>query len=332
MPTPFTLPADGWSQIEVPGEHINHEAKVVQVIDAEAVQSICNRFAAEAAQPNFAGILIDYDHFSLDGSKTSEAAGWAMELRNRAGVPEARIRWTASGEPRIAGGDFRFFSTVYQPHQCEDLGTRIVNGEQYRVLRPLRLDRLAVTNDPNNKGARPITNRSPGGDSANSNQNQTMNPDLLKELGLPPTATAEEALAAVRALKGKVTAADTSVAEIKNRADALAAENKQLLADAVEADLDKHSAVIANRENVKAQLLANRKGTLAVLAALKPATPPTAPAAITNRATAKTPQAQADAADKDAKRDAAVNDYRIKNRCGHEEAWAAVRETHSELF
>ena len=49
------------------------------------------------------------------------------------------------------GGDYRFFSTEY------DLAD-MVNAGQGRA-RPMRLNGLTLTNAPNNKGGRPITNR-----------------------------------------------------------------------------------------------------------------------------------------------------------------------------
>ena len=40
-----SLPADGFYQVEVPGEHVNHAARIVQVIDAKAVESIISGHA-----------------------------------------------------------------------------------------------------------------------------------------------------------------------------------------------------------------------------------------------------------------------------------------------
>jgi phage I-like protein len=327
----FRLPSDDWYPVERQGEFVNHASKVVQVIDEQALDAILNRFSSEATAENFAGLLIDYDHFSLDTKKPSEAAGWAMELRNRAGVLESRVRWTGSGRPKVEGGDFRFFSTVYLPSECEVIGNREVNGVAYSVLRPLRLDRLAVTNDPNNKGNAPISNRSPGGDPA-TNQNETMNPELLTLLGLSATASLEDVLKAVKALQSKLSTAETTCTEITNREKALKAVHDDLLATAVEADLMTYAGVIANRDTMKAQLLANRKGTLDILAALKPAQAATS-APITNRSAAKTPTGdQAATPDTERQRGEVVNAHMIANRCSFQDAWDAVRAAKPELF
>ena len=58
------IPADGWYQIEVTGEHPAGKGRK-QVIDQVALESIVNRFQAEAAKENFAGMLVDNDHLSM---------------------------------------------------------------------------------------------------------------------------------------------------------------------------------------------------------------------------------------------------------------------------
>jgi hypothetical protein len=281
------LPDDGWYQIEVPGEHINHEARVVEVIDDKALASILNRFSRTAAQPNFGGLLVDKDHFSLDSKQTTEAMGWAMELRNRAGIPEARIDWTKLGLPLIEAKPgqppaYKYFSTVYDPEKgVEKLGTRVVAGQRYTVVRPLELDRLALTNDPNNKGGKPISNRS--GTSAGAAENQTIDTtmkSLLKELGLADDASEQSALAALQVIKNRAA-----------QGDAIKAERDTLLAAQVESDLEKYKGVIKNRDVVKKQLLANRASAIEFLEALQEqaAAPADKPAPITNRAGAKPP-------------------------------------------
>lgn len=299
------LPEDGWYQFEVLGEHVNHDAKVVQIIDAQAVASIVNRFQKDAGKPNFAGILIDQDHFSLDAEKSSEAMGWAMEIRNRDGIPEARIDWTSAGRPKVEGKDYKFFSTVYEPEDVEVITTRVVNGAKYKVVRPLHLSRLALTNDPNNKGGKPISNRDGKYASAAENKETTPMKSLLKKLGLAEDASEESAVAALQTIQNRATTAEGSVTT-------LTAERDTLLAAQVEADLDKHADVIANREDVKKQLIANRAGTLAVLAGLKKPEAKKTPGTITNRGTAKAPEGGA-AADADTQK-AEARAARISNR------------------
>jgi len=162
----FQMPADGWYQIAPLGEFAHAQAGVVQVIDREACEAMVNRFRSESQAANFAGLLVDFDHFSLDGEKRSEAAGWitALEARfegsgvgvqgsgegaEKAGL-WAKIRWSDVGEEAVKGGRYRFLSPVWARSDCVDLG----NGR----MRPVRLLNAAVTNDPNLKGMRPLSN------------------------------------------------------------------------------------------------------------------------------------------------------------------------------
>ena len=276
------LPEDGWHQIEVPGDHVNHEAKVIQVIDAKAVASIVNRFAQEAAAPNFSGVLVDRDHFSLDADHSTEALGWAMEVRDNGGVPEARVSWTAQGRPLVESKPdqppaFKFFSTVYDTAECEKLGTRKVGDKTYQIVRPLRLDRLALTNDPNNKGAKPISNRQTAATAERSESKPTMKA-VLKVLGLADDASEESAVAALQKIQNRASLAET-----------LTTERDGLLAAQVEADLEKYKSVIKNRDAFKKQLLANRAATIELLEGLQTAEVDTTTQRITNRAGAATP-------------------------------------------
>ena len=174
----FQMPADGWYQVAPLGEFAHAQAGLTQVVDLDACKAMANRFAEEAKAPNFAGLLVDFDHFSLDGEKRSEAAGWitALEMRNaecgagngdvsRRGAEAqsggglfAKIRWSDVGEEAVKGGRYRFLSPVWNRADCVDLG----GGR----VRPVRLLNAAVTNDPNLKGMLPLSNRTPGGDGA----------------------------------------------------------------------------------------------------------------------------------------------------------------------
>lgn len=150
----FEHPSDGWYHIEPMGDHPNRPAGIVQVIDDTSVQSIVNRFNAEADKPGFPGMLIDHEHFKHDASKASVAYGWLMKVQNRWDGVYGQIRWTTTGKAAVDGGDYRFFSTEYNGTDMQ-----VLNHGKPARLRPLRLAGLTLTNDPNNKGSRPITNR-----------------------------------------------------------------------------------------------------------------------------------------------------------------------------
>jgi hypothetical protein len=319
------LPDDGWYQIEVPGEHFNRTAGVVQLLDGAAFDAIVNRFAAEAAKPNFAGLLIDQDHFSLDPEKSTESFGWLMEVRNRAGQLEGRIEWTDIGEPAVKQKRFKFFSTVYAPQDVEKVGTRKIKNRDYPLVRPLALDRLALTNDPNNKGGKPISNRDGNSaGAADENQPDKKMKNLMKALGLAEDASEESAVAAVQVITNRATTAEGQVTTLKVERDAL-------LTAQVEADLEKYKNRFkpADREKWKKQLIANRAGTLELLESIAAADSGSAdPKHITNRQAARTPE-EAEA-DKQAEKDRARG-AKIANRASELMA-ANKRLSRSQAF
>jgi hypothetical protein len=111
-----------------------------------------NDFTMRSSAENFPGLLVDFDHFSMDTDKSSEAAGWITALKADDNGLWAKVRWTKKGKENVEGGEYRLVSPVFpKPSDCEDLG----DGR----IRPLSLTSVALTNDPNIKGAKPLTNR-----------------------------------------------------------------------------------------------------------------------------------------------------------------------------
>ena len=149
---PFTLPDDGWFQISAIGDFPHATTGLVQVIDADAVSAIVQKFSEEATKPNFPGVLVDWDHASLDLDKPTEAAGWIMALEQRPDGLWGQVRWSDRGAEAVRGGRYRFMSPVWRQEDCLALGEKKV--------RPLRLFNCALTNDPNIKGMLPLANSS----------------------------------------------------------------------------------------------------------------------------------------------------------------------------
>ena len=153
---PFHHPADHWYMIEPVGEHPHHRAGVVQVIDAAAVHLIVTHFNAAAAAGKLSHgreMMIDHEHFKHDPAKETIAYGWLQELQTRPDGIYGRIRWTHTGRQAVDGGDYRFFSTEY-----DQADLKVLAHEQPKRVRPQKLAGLTLTNDPNNKGGRTITN------------------------------------------------------------------------------------------------------------------------------------------------------------------------------
>jgi len=190
----FKVPDDGWYQLAPMGEFAHGAAGVVQVVDAEACTAMAARFKADAAVANFAGLLVDFDHFSLDGERRTEAAGWIMgleyrgqrdeggNLRPEAGKTGAEFEQKVAKETKGDGPSSRAQSArcgagLWANIRWSDVGEAAVKGGRYRFLspvwarsdcvdlgngrvRPVRLLNAAVTNDPNLKGMVALSNRS----------------------------------------------------------------------------------------------------------------------------------------------------------------------------
>jgi len=291
----FELPDDGWYQLAPLGEFPHAAAGINQVIDETACARMVTAFEnARAAVDNFPGLLIDFDHFSLDAAKHSEAAGWITDLKF---VPQsamgnhqsaisglmAAIRWSDTGEAAVKGGRYRFLSPVWAKSDCEDLGNH--------RLRPVRLLNAAVTNDPNLKGILPISNRNSAlpVDSAslgkNINKETPMQPvldALLNKLNLPADTAQDAIIAAIENM-----AAPEDIAALTNRAETAETELSGLRSAQLEADADAflevNSALIENRDQVRAQFIENRTLTEAVFKNLKAPKPVTPPPADTRR-------------------------------------------------
>ncbi len=276
----FKLPADGWMQLfpfgEVPGPIENPDgttAEVVQIVDPAAAAVVLSAFRGEAAKPNFGGVLVDFEHFSLDPAKESRSAAWIDELDQRADGVWFKGRLTNSGQKALEGGDYRFISPV-----LEFPGRTYRDGER---VRPTGLHSAGLTNDPRIKGGVPLSNRHTASPAARSEIQPTMK-TVLKKLGLADDASEQSAVDAVSLLTNRATKAEGDLATLKT-------EHAELLTAQVESDLKEFEGVIANRDDVKAQLIANRKGTLSLLRGLKKPAGKEEPARITNRQSAITP-------------------------------------------
>jgi len=267
----FTHPADGWYPIEHKGYFAgiaDDGRKIVQVIDDKAVTSIVNRFNSAAGAgklPHGSEMLIDREHFrhhrDLAGQKDMDslAYGWVKELRvapDGSGY-EMKNRWTGSGQKSVDTGEYRFLSTeydetnpgdVWEPVNPADVPLEIRNKYKgWEFMRPLQLTGLSLTNDNNNKGAKPLTvlNRNTfAGAGAPADSKQLTIGIKMKSvctaLGLSPDAAEDVVLAEVTKLKnrGDITVADLTT--LRNRETALGTENATLLGDQCEALMDAH--------------------------------------------------------------------------------------------
>lgn len=340
----FKHPADGWYMIEPRGEHPNRAAKVIQVIDADASAAIVNRFNGDADAGKLSHgheMLIDHEHFKHDLDKETRAYGWLTRLQNREDGIYGQVRWTTTGKAAVDGGDYRFFSTEYDPADV-----KILNSGAVKQVRPLRLDGLTLTNNPNNKGGRPITNRNedfrrgtvPSADEPTQRTN-TMK-SIATRLGLSAEASEDAILAEVTKLFNRAETAEGQLAPLKNRNTELEGVNVTLLDEQVDALLDAHGVKEAKlRNRLKPALipLKNREDRVGFLVDLGHKAGTAKPAVVLNRDQGRTPGQEETPATDDAaalaqKVEAEIQTYKITNRCSYEQASRHVMLTKPELF
>lgn len=234
-------------------------------------------------------------------------------------------RWSTLGLEKVGGGVLRFQSIVVGGEMPPEEKTRLENGltaalqklpadapEADRAaaveawarrtvpkLHPVEFRELALTNKPAMRGLTPVCNRaaepdkSPAGTSGTLTNNntkptaKTMDPEILKKLGLEEGATLEQVLAKL----DELTAAAAQVAQLQNTA--------------AERFLDDNKAVIKNeaRDAWKQRYLADPAGTVALLNGVAPTaaaagttTTTTGNAPVFNRGVSAPPAASAAAA------------------------------------
>jgi phage I-like protein len=284
----FRMPEDGWYQLAPLGEFPHATAGIVQVVDAESCTAMAARFKADAAVENFAGLLVDFDHFSLDDRARSEAAGWIVDLVGRETGPAAecatrygaglwgKIRWSDIGEDAVKGGRYRFLSPVWARTDCVDLG----NGR----VRPVRLLNAAVTNDPNLKGLVPLANSGPvdscaSGRGAHSVVGKEGLPmkrvieKLTNHLGLPGDATEDVILEKMQGLPGLTVVVDlqNSLKQTQDERDTLKGTLQTVEGELVNRHMAEFEGVIseATKPFWTEQLMKNRDGAVLALGELK---------------------------------------------------------------
>ena len=131
-------------------------------------------------------VVIDYEHQSLntvDNGKEAPAAGWANTfLATDGGLLCVNPQWTPRARAMLENDEYRYISPVFT-----------YDGETGEIL---RLHSIALTNTPAIDGMKPVV--------LSQSQGHSTIMDTLRELlKLPPEATDENILNAVKALQEK---------------------------------------------------------------------------------------------------------------------------------
>lgn len=244
--------------------------RVVQVVDDRSVEQIIANFnRRKTAAPDFR-MLVDFEHFSHDPSKSSAAACWVTDVELRANGIWAKGEWSDDGAAAIRNRRYRYLSPVWFPNQTE----RISASE----VRPLEINDAGLTNKPNMGDAlTPFWNRaeeiSPGREATNQPKH-AMKEQLIALLGLAATATDAEVIAGVQAFKNRASLADTLTTQLateKSEHSALKNRHTELLGSSAERVLADNADVIpeGGKAAWKNRLEADFAGTSELLKGLK---------------------------------------------------------------
>jgi len=168
------------------------------VMDENAALSV---IAAASQRQN--DIAIDYEHQLLrvaENGKPAPAAGWidprSFEWRPGDGL-YARVRWTEAAASAIKADEYRYLSPVFRYDP--------------KTGQVISLELAAITNNPAIDGMAQLAAAS--AHLINPQEPSSMKDKILELLGLDADASEDEAVAALTALKSRVTTLEADLAE-----------------------------------------------------------------------------------------------------------------------
>jgi hypothetical protein len=231
------------------------------VFDEAVAKAVMDAFKAAAKDPEWPGVLVDEEHYSLDRSKSSAAMAWAKDIRQEAdGSIWTRWEFTPKGRELWESKTLLNRSPAFA---CARI------GREYRATALLS---IGMTNTPHFKELSNLA-AARAAEVKENNKGEIHMKKLMAELGLAEDATEDAALAACKALKEKASAAEKSAADAvaecrKMQCDAFIEANKAKIAD-VAACREAYMANPEAAEKLIAACKAPETKTQTVLAAAK---------------------------------------------------------------
>lgn len=146
-------------------------------LDEECAPLVMSEFAKMVNQ-----MVVDYEHQTLFGTE-APAAGWITNLINKGkeGI-WAAVEWTAKARQYIANKEYKYVSPVFITRKRDNRVIQLIN--------------VALTNQPSIDGMVPLVGKY---DLKTAKEEKPME-EVLKRLGLPETATEQDAIAAINKL------------------------------------------------------------------------------------------------------------------------------------
>lgn len=233
-PTEFRiLPAGAFSAVD--GRPGKTSADGHWHLTAELARKVIEAVAAQRTD-----VLVDYEHQSLltkDNGQPAPASAWLKKLEwrdgpaDQAGLWATDVTWTARAKAAVEAGEYRYLSPVF------------AYDEKGRVL---RLDSVALTNNPALDVLDPLTQR------AALSRMQISDSTLFQPTALEGETMTPEQIAALTqerdTAKTSLAALTTQVATLTTERDQAATQLAALKADAdkakAEADTAAHAALL----------------------------------------------------------------------------------------
>lgn len=231
------------------------------IFDKVVAKAVMDAFRAAAKNPEWPGILVDEEHYSLDPAKSSAALAWAKDIRQeKDGSIWTRWEFTPKGRELWESKTLVNRSPAFA---CARV------GNEYRATALLS---IGMTNTPH-FGELSTLAAARAAEVNKNNKGEIHMEKLMVELGLAEDASEDAAVAACKALKEKASAAEKAAAEAlaecrKMKCDAFIEANKAKIAD-VAACREAYMADPESAEKLIAACKAPEAKTQTVLAAAK---------------------------------------------------------------
>lgn len=238
----LVLTADGklpeWVELIPPGPEVN-------AVDGRRFRNSAPSRIITAFQTYGLHLPVDLEHSTeIKAPKGEEApaAGWIVELQVREGAVWGRVEWTPRGMAALTSRDYRYISPAFMHAKNGEITELVSAG----LTNKPALTQLAAV-------AHAAENNHDGGPEP-ARQEDIMDKELLKLLGLDEKATPEQVLAACRALKDAAAKQETDLATA--RAELAKAQAPDLTKFVPRAD---HDAAIARAQKAEQDLAADRQ-------------------------------------------------------------------------
>lgn len=229
-------------------------------IAASDYDVIMAAFQQDKASPDWHGLLVDKEHFSMDVSESSEAAAWVDDMRIDADGIWTRWTLTALGKSLLDGDLYRMRSPVFQ--------LAAIPGRP-GCWRIIRLTGIGLTNTPF------FVNLSSEARARGEQQKGAamLLATLRDRLKLDAAANEQVVLTKVGEILDKADADAQALGTARARVTELETAQRGRDWDAFHAE---NKDKIADVETIKAQFLANPDVVLGLFKSLKPAVAPLA--------------------------------------------------------